>query len=124
MRRLCARWTAACPSFGPRYTALQLRNAHPEWFGGEAAYTPVYAEGAKKEHVVAYLRAGRVAAVVPRWNQKLGIAPRGFPSATVLTLPEGHWRSQLAGEMIDGGRLRIQNLLARFPVALLVKDGD
>lgn len=118
------RMDSGMPKLWITRTALHLREAHPEWFGAEAAYTPLYAEGSKREHIVAYLRAGRVATIVPRWNAKVGAAPRGFPAATTLDLPDGRWKNVLTGETIDGGRVRIQTVLERFPVALLVKEGD
>ncbi len=124
VQEIMRRMDSGMPKLWVTYTALHLRKAHPEWFAAEAAYTPLYAEGSKKEHIVAYLRAGRVATVVPRWNVKLGAAPKGFPAATTIELPRGRWQNLLAGETIDGGRVRIQTLLERFPVALLVKEAD
>ncbi len=100
------------------YKALHLRREHPEWFGAEAEYTPVYAEGSKKEHAIAYLRAGRVATIAPRWNVKLGA---GW-AATSLSLPEGRWKNELTGDAVPGGAVRLQQLLARFPVALLTRE--
>jgi len=124
VQEIMRRMDCGMPKLWVTYKALHLRGAHPEWFGAEAAYTPLYAEGSRKEHVVAYLRAGRVATVVPRWNVKLGGTPNGFPAATTLELPDGRWENLLAGEAIDGGRVRVQTLLERFPVALLVKEAD
>lgn len=118
------RMDSGLPKLWVAYRALHLREAHPEWFGAEAAYGPLYAEGSKKEHVVAYLRAGRVATIVPRWNVKLGAAPRGFPATATLDLPHGGWKNLLTGDSVNGGRVRIQSLLERFPVALLVKEVD
>lgn len=106
------------PKLWIAYQALHLRKAHSQWFGADADYTPVYAEGGKKEHVVAYLRGVRVATVVPRWNLRLGA---GW-LATTLELPQGRWSNLLSGEAVSGGRIRLQNLLEKFPVALLVKE--
>lgn len=106
------------PKLWVAYRSLQLRREHPEWFGAEAAYDPLYAEGSKKDHVVAYLRAERVAIVVPRWNAKLGA---GW-SATTLTLPQGRWTNLLTGATLAGGQVRLQTLLEHFPVALLTQE--
>lgn len=114
------RMDSGLPKLWVAYRSLQLRRGNPEWFGAEAEYTPMIAEGAKKDHVIAYLRGGSVATVVPRWNTKLGA---GW-AATAVELPEGRWRNILAGEAIDGGRVRVQALFESFPVALLVKDTD
>jgi len=53
--------------------------------------------------------------LVPRWNIKRGASWAG---ATV-DLPDGSWRNLLTGDEFSGGRLRIQTLLDRFPVALI-----
>jgi (1->4)-alpha-D-glucan 1-alpha-D-glucosylmutase len=56
--------------------------------------------------------------LVPRWNLRLG---GGFGSTTV-ELPPGRWTNVLSGDEASGGKVRVQNLLQRFPVALLVRD--
>jgi (1->4)-alpha-D-glucan 1-alpha-D-glucosylmutase len=117
---IASRMDSGLPKLWIAYKALHLRREHPQWFGAEAEYTPLCAEGSKSEHVIASLRAGRVATVVPRWNLKRGAAW----TATALALPQGQWNNILTGERIAGGRVRIQNLLDRFPVALLTRDTD
>jgi (1->4)-alpha-D-glucan 1-alpha-D-glucosylmutase len=97
------------------HTALALRRDHPKWFGADANYEPLPASGSKAAHAVAFLRGGRVATIVPRWPIKLGDSWAG----TTITLPQGKWINMLTGDMIGGGRIRIQALLRRFPVALL-----
>jgi len=69
---------------------------------------------------VAFHRAGHVAAFMPRWPMKLA----GSWGSTVVELPPGQWRNRLTGEVIAGGRVRIQTLLERFPVALLVREAE
>src|ERR1035441_10614482 len=66
----------------------------------------------------AYLRGGRVATLVQRWNIKLG----GSWGSTTVDLPAGNWKNVLTREAFAGGRLRINNLLQRFPVALLIRE--
>ncbi len=100
------------------YKALHLRRDHPEWFGESAAYTPLPAEGSKQAHLIAFCRGEQVAVLAPRWNVRLG---GGFGSTTV-ELPAGPWTNLLSGEAVSGGKSRVQNLLQRFPVALLVRD--
>ncbi len=100
------------------YKALHLRRDHPEWFGESAAYTPLEAEGSKQAHLIAFCRGRQVAVLAPRWNVRLG---GGFGSTTV-ELPAGPWTNILSGEDVSGGKNRLQNLLQRFPVALLVRD--
>ena len=46
--------------------ALHLRQARPDAFGPGADYRPLVASGGAAGHVVAFLRGGRVATIVPR----------------------------------------------------------
>ncbi|HEY5382117.1 MAG TPA: malto-oligosyltrehalose synthase [Acidobacteriaceae bacterium] len=97
--------------------ALRLRNEHPEWFGPEAEYIPVWAKGPQAQRVLAYLRGGDVLTVAPRWSH----AAAGW-EGTSLELPGGRWLNRLTGRRYQGQRLELANLLAAFPVALLVRD--
>ena len=106
------------PKLWVTHCALTLRAQHREWFDAGAAYTPMLATGARAENLVAFLRAGHVAAVVPRWPLKVGDSW----GATTIELPSGQWRNILTGDQFEGGRLRAQVILRRFPVALLVMD--
>jgi (1->4)-alpha-D-glucan 1-alpha-D-glucosylmutase len=45
-------------------------------------------------------------------------------SSTALELPPGKWRNRLTGESVTAGRLRVQTLLQRFPVALLTREAE
>jgi (1->4)-alpha-D-glucan 1-alpha-D-glucosylmutase len=101
------------------YKALHLRRNYPEWFGASGDYSAVHAQGAKKEHLVAYLRGGKVATLVPRWPYSLG----GW-SDTSIELPRGNWRNLLTGDGVSGGTIRVESLLERFPVALMVCETE
>jgi (1->4)-alpha-D-glucan 1-alpha-D-glucosylmutase len=102
------------------HSALTLRGRHPEWFGPEAAYIPLAATVPRNDHLVAYLRGTHVAAIAPRWPMKLGDSWGG----NSVDLPSGQWRNELTGDVVNGGRVRVQALLHRFPVALLTKESD
>lgn len=102
------------------HKALTLRREHPEWFGADAAYAPIFVEGAKGEHCVAFLRAGSVLTVAPRWTLRLGDSWAG----ATIQVPAGNWRNILTGDTVSGAPTRLQQLLHRFPVALLVKDAE
>jgi (1->4)-alpha-D-glucan 1-alpha-D-glucosylmutase len=102
------------------YRALNLRREHPEWFGAEAAYTPLIVDGSKREHLVGYIRAATAITLIPRWTLKLGDSW----AATTVDLPEGRWKNILTGEAFQGGRVRVQPLLRKFPVALLTKETE
>ncbi len=106
------------PKLWTIYRALHLRKEHPEWIGADAAYLPLDVTGRRREHVVAYLRGGRVATVVPR----LTLALNGAWQDTSVTLPEGLWMNRLTGEEVPGGPFRVDRLLRQFPVALLVRE--
>ncbi len=100
------------------FHALHLRRECPEWFRGEAGYQPLEVGGEKAVHAVAFLRGEHVAAVVPRLPLRLA----GAWGSTSVVLPEGRWTNRLSGESHNGGAVRVQALLAKFPVALLVKE--
>jgi len=100
--------------------ALKLRREQPQWFDERSSYAPMQTDGAKSTHVIAFLRADSVAAIAPRWNVRLG----GGLGSTMVELPAGSWKNHLTGETVNGGRVRVQSLLQRFPVALLVKDSE
>jgi (1->4)-alpha-D-glucan 1-alpha-D-glucosylmutase len=65
-----------------------------------------------------YLRVGKLATIVPRWPAKLA----GNWSNTVVDLPGDRWKNLLTDEAWSGGRISLQNVLRRFPVALLVRE--
>ncbi|HZP04993.1 MAG TPA: malto-oligosyltrehalose synthase [Terracidiphilus sp.] len=108
------------PKLWVTYQALHLRNDKPEWFGSDAAYTPLIAEGPKQQHLVSFLRGENIATLVPRWNVRLG----GSWGGTVVVLPQGLWKNTLTGDTMRGGRVRVQSLFQRFPVALLTRQTE
>jgi (1->4)-alpha-D-glucan 1-alpha-D-glucosylmutase len=105
------------------WRALAVRQEHPDAFAGEAAtYDPLETTGARADHVVGFVRGGRVATIVPRLV--LGLARAGGWSDTVVALPPGLWTDVLGASVIDvdeGGTVPVRELLDRFPVALLVR---
>ncbi len=97
--------------------ALRARRDHPEWFAG---YEPIAVTGSGADHVVAYDRGG-VVAVGTRLPAALAATGWGD---TALQLPTGAWRDLLTGERFvsDVAGIAADLLLARLPVALLVRD--
>jgi (1->4)-alpha-D-glucan 1-alpha-D-glucosylmutase len=93
---------------------LQLR-AQIADFGG-LDYEPLAARGARAEHVIAYARGDQIITVVPRLVLKLN---RDWQDTT-LALPAGEWHNEFGGEPLRGV-VRLDALLAKFPVALLVR---
>jgi (1->4)-alpha-D-glucan 1-alpha-D-glucosylmutase len=114
------RMDSGLPKLWVIHSALCLRREHPEWFGAEATYQPIVAEGSKSDHLLGFLRGDSVVVLVPRWSLKLG----GNWSKTTVELPQGKWKNILSREVVMGGRLPVQTLLQRFPVALLIRDAE
>jgi (1->4)-alpha-D-glucan 1-alpha-D-glucosylmutase len=113
------------PKLWLTHRALQLRRSRPAAFGPEASYQPLYATGARADHLIAFVRGGEVATVAPRLVVGLG---GGFVDwewdDTTLPLPAGRWRCVLSGQVADGGGngVPLRELLAAFPAALLVRE--
>lgn len=102
--------------------ALAVRAQRPTAFGPKGAYEPLIAAGEASEHVVAYCRGGEVLPVVPR--KVIGLEARGGFRGTTLELPAGRWSDVLSGAVYPSGPARVEVLLGRFPVALLVRDEE
>ncbi|HEY1744969.1 MAG TPA: malto-oligosyltrehalose synthase [Granulicella sp.] len=99
--------------------ALRLRERRPEWFGRDADYLPMTANGTKSGHVIAYRRGDNVLTVAPRFWMTL----RGDWGDTSLAFPEGNWKNVMTNKMMQGGTMRLGELLREFPVALLSREG-
>jgi (1->4)-alpha-D-glucan 1-alpha-D-glucosylmutase len=98
--------------------ALAARRRRREAFAPGASYEPLYADGAKAAHAVAYVRGGSAVVVAPRLVLGLG----GDWGDTAVTLPPGRWVDDLGGERRWEGRVLLRDFLAGFPVALLGRD--
>jgi (1->4)-alpha-D-glucan 1-alpha-D-glucosylmutase len=99
------------------HKALQLRKEHPEWFGAEAEYVSVTADGSRRDRVIAYRRGAQVLTVAPRWSH----AAESW-GETAIEVPAGRWTNRLTGEEVAGGRVLVWDLLKDFPVALLSRE--
>ena len=99
--------------------ALLLRRQRPELFAG---YRPVPAEGPAAEHAIAFARSAQLVAVATRLP--VGLAARGGWADTVLPLPDGAaaWTDVLTGTPVESSAPRLAQVLARYPVALLVRS--
>ena len=100
------------------HRTLALRRDIPEAFGPDALYEPLTVVGEQAKHVVAFVRGGRVAVIVPR----LVLSLDGRWADTTVSLRSGSWRDVFTDEVYDTS-LRLGDSLERFPVALLVKEG-
>jgi (1->4)-alpha-D-glucan 1-alpha-D-glucosylmutase len=96
---------------------LRARRDHPEWFAG---YEPVEVTGSAVDHLVAFDRGGVVSVATRR---PATLAGDGWGD-TALQLPNGAWRDLFTGERFvsDVAGVAADVLLARLPVALLIRD--
>lgn len=117
-----ARADEGLPKLSVVAKALGVRARRPAAFGPKGGYEPLTAEGEALEHVVAYCRGGEVLPIVPR--RVIGLEARGGFRGTTLELPAGRWSDALSGAVHRAGPVRLEGLLARFPVALLVRDEE
>jgi (1->4)-alpha-D-glucan 1-alpha-D-glucosylmutase len=93
--------------------ALRARRDRPELFHRHA---PVPAFGSAAGNVVAYDRGG---AVTVATRLPLGLAVGGWGDTSIMLA--GHaWQDALTGTRFDGGQVRLADVLARYPVALLI----
>ena len=98
---------------------LSARRRFAEAFGPKGDYRPLAAEGERSDHLVAYMRGGQVVTLAPR----LVVGLNGDWRNTVIELPAGTWKNVFSGERFSGGTQELSRMLARFPVALLVREG-
>jgi (1->4)-alpha-D-glucan 1-alpha-D-glucosylmutase len=91
---------------------LRLRREHPDWFMTPDTYRALDAG----PRALAFERSGQVVTVVPL--RAVDTTAHGWGDDAVA-LPDGAWRNVLTGERVTGYRLA--DLLADFPVALLVR---
>ncbi|HEX8509231.1 MAG TPA: malto-oligosyltrehalose synthase, partial [Propionibacteriaceae bacterium] len=93
---------------------LRLRRDNPDAF---AEYAPLAAQGPAADHLLAYDRGGVIAVAT---RLPVGLAAAGGWGETVLPL-NADVRDELTGTTFSG-EVRVADLLAHYPVALLVKD--
>jgi (1->4)-alpha-D-glucan 1-alpha-D-glucosylmutase len=106
------------PKMWTIHKALEVRRERPDCFDREAEYTPIEVDGAKHDHVIAYLRGEDVVTIVPRLTVKLDDSWKD----TIVVVPKERWRNRLTGGVVAGGVIPMKMLLKDFPVALLVRE--
>jgi (1->4)-alpha-D-glucan 1-alpha-D-glucosylmutase len=117
-KEVMARADEGLPKLWVIRQALWLRHERAVLFGAEGSYRPLEAKGAKADHVVAFMRGEGAVTVAPRLVVGLG----GDWADTVLELPDGRWHNVLTDEEMEGGAVRLAEILARFPVGLLARE--
>ena len=96
-------------------TLLRLRRARPELFLDDSSYQGLDAG----DRAVAFSRGGALVTVAP--TRALLVERTGWGEDAVV-LPEGGWTDVLGGGAYAGGTVRLAELLASFPVAVLVRS--
>jgi (1->4)-alpha-D-glucan 1-alpha-D-glucosylmutase len=105
------------PKLWTIYHSLRARWDKPDCFGDKGEYSPIFATGAKRQHVVSYGRGREVVVAVPRLVMSLGDW-----EDTALRVGDGRWKNVLAQQELTGGILRVKDLFESFPVALIIKQ--
>jgi (1->4)-alpha-D-glucan 1-alpha-D-glucosylmutase len=99
------------------HRVLGHRRENPGAFGPGSGYRPLPVTGARAGHAVAFERGGELAVVVPRL-----VATLDDWAGTEVALPAGTWVDVLTGDKVEGGPAQIEELLRRFPVAVLARE--
>jgi (1->4)-alpha-D-glucan 1-alpha-D-glucosylmutase len=89
--------------------ALRVRRERPELLDPDAAYRAVPGD----DGVLAFARGEGLVTVVPRFAMR--------PPTGTVELPPGEWEDVFTGVSIDGGSRPVADVLAGFPVALLLR---
>lgn len=97
---------------------LRLRRDRPELF---TRYTPMTAVGEASTHVVAFDRGGALAVAT---RLPLGLARRGGWGDTVLLRHSGLAVDAFTGRRYTGSTVPLADLLATYPVALLIPEAS
>ncbi|HEY1661508.1 MAG TPA: malto-oligosyltrehalose synthase [Verrucomicrobiae bacterium] len=95
---------------------LDVRARNEKLYRGD--YRPLFAQGEKADHLVAFNRGGGAITIVPRFTLEM----KDDWKDLTMELPTGDWRNVFTGETVSG-KVSIAPLLQKFPVALLVKGG-
>ena len=107
-------------------TLLPFRREHPELFA-KGGYQPLEMTGALAKCSVAFARATEshhVVVIVARHSSCVGAPPIGAAwqdTAVSLETARGEWRNLFTGREHTGA-LRLAEVLAEFPVAVLVEQ--
>ena len=99
------------------HRVLTLRRDRPELFVG---YRAMAADGPAADHAIVFGRSADLVAVATRLP--VGLDDAGGWRGTVLALEPGKWTDVLTGRTHQGS-VQVEDLLERYPVALLVRGG-
>jgi (1->4)-alpha-D-glucan 1-alpha-D-glucosylmutase len=117
-RQVWDRCEEGLPKLWTTYRTLHLRRKHPEYFGPEAGYAPLFAKGSKAEHLIGYRRGENTIVLAPRLVMEL----KGNWEDTTVMIPVGNWRNQLTDSVVSSGAQQLSEIFGHFPIALLVRE--
>ena len=98
-------------------TALRLRRDRPELF---ETYTPLSAKGDAAAHFIGFDRGG---AITLATRLPIGLAERGGWGTTTVEVGSSPHVDLVTGRRYQGGELRLAEVFADYPTALLIEDG-
>jgi (1->4)-alpha-D-glucan 1-alpha-D-glucosylmutase len=101
--------------------ALRLRRANPRWFvGDDCLYSPVATSAG---NAVAFGRGSddRIEVITVVTRLPVALTRNGGWSEHTIALPEGQWQCAFTGREYPAGSTRLVDVLARLPVAVLVR---
>lgn len=104
--------------------ALRQRREHPDAYRGpRAQYKPI---ASTTGHAVAFARGtnDEVASITVATRLTGKLAERDGWGDHTLFLPDGLFRDLLSGKVVSGGQTPVAEILATYPVALLVPEAD
>jgi (1->4)-alpha-D-glucan 1-alpha-D-glucosylmutase len=115
---ILARMDEGLPKLWVTRQALAVRAERPDAFGSDGGYETLEVSGERPEHLIAFARGGgAVVTLAPRLVRGLA----GSFGDTTVAVPGGAYRNVLDGSETSGGKVRVADVLARFPLALLVR---
>ncbi|MGI8959670.1 MAG: malto-oligosyltrehalose synthase, partial [Bryobacteraceae bacterium] len=106
------------PKLWTIHHALRARRKYVSAFAYKGVYRPLSAQGENADHLVSYMRGDEIVVMVPRLTLTL---QNDWRDAS-LQVPRGNWRNLLSGAVYCGCELVVREILAPFPIALLVKE--
>jgi (1->4)-alpha-D-glucan 1-alpha-D-glucosylmutase len=115
VKEVWARMEEGLPKLWTIHHALRARRRYTEAFTGD--YRVLNATGSKAHHLVSFMRGRDVVVLVPRLVFQLG----NNWEDTSVDIPAGKWHNELTRTSVDGGKLRVGELLEAFPTALLTR---
>ncbi len=95
---------------------LRMRREKPDLFN---AYSALEGSGPASDHLIAYDSGG---AITLATRLPFGLEQRGGWNNTEVMLPDGHYRDAFTDALFSGGVVRVADVLATYPVALLTRE--